>query len=130
MWLKNFLKIKDNPLPTITDKNLKKYLLKIQNFRFKDQIKIVHFCGKLKPWFVTFNTQTKNAEIPSDYAHASDIIQMWWSIFCENVHDNLSEQMVSFLVHLIAKQQRVFEFFFLIFLYLINEKFNIFAVLI
>ncbi|KAL5288812.1 GYG1.2 family protein [Megaselia abdita] len=62
--------------------------------QFRDQIKIVHFCGKLKPWFVPFNTQSQKAEVPSDYTHATDIIQMWWTIFCESVHDKLSDQML------------------------------------
>ncbi|XP_060659378.1 glycogenin-1 isoform X5 [Drosophila nasuta] len=61
--------------------------------QFRDKIKILHFAGKLKPWLLQFNSETKTVSTPTDYAHAQDLIQHWWNIFCDSVHDSLSDQM-------------------------------------
>ncbi|XP_037716737.1 glycogenin-2 isoform X2 [Drosophila subpulchrella] len=61
--------------------------------QFRDKIKILHFAGKLKPWLIQFNSETKLASVSSDYAHAQDLIQLWWNIFCENVIQSLSTEM-------------------------------------
>ncbi|KAI8037051.1 hypothetical protein M5D96_010368 [Drosophila gunungcola] len=61
--------------------------------QFRDKIKILHFAGKLKPWLIQFNSETKVASVSSDYAHAQDLIQLWWNIFCENVIQSLSTEM-------------------------------------
>jgi len=55
----------------------------------------LHFAGKLKPWLIQFNSETKVASVSSEYAHAQDLIQLWWNIFCENVIQSLSTEMVS-----------------------------------
>ena len=65
--------------------------------QFRDKIKILHFAGKMKPWLITFNSQTKVPSVPTDYAHAADLIQLWWNIFFDNVHSNLNDQMVSLI---------------------------------
>lgn len=67
--------------------------------RFRDKIKILHFAGKLKPWLIQFNSETKTAATPTDYSHAHDLIQHWWTIFCDHVHQGLSDVMVSFPLH-------------------------------
>ncbi|XP_017040853.1 glycogenin-1 isoform X1 [Drosophila ficusphila] len=61
--------------------------------QFRDKIKILHFAGKLKPWLIQFNSETKVASVSSDYAHAQDLIQLWWNIFVENVIQSLSTEM-------------------------------------
>ncbi|KPU76015.1 uncharacterized protein Dana_GF12803, isoform C [Drosophila ananassae] len=61
--------------------------------QFRDKIKILHFAGKLKPWLIQFNSETKTASVSSDYAHAQDLIQLWWNIFCDNVIQSLSTDM-------------------------------------
>ncbi|XP_032586260.1 glycogenin-1 isoform X5 [Drosophila mojavensis] len=61
--------------------------------QFRDMIKILHFAGKLKPWLIQFNSQTKTAATPNEYAHAQDLIQHWWTIFCDNVHQSLTDNM-------------------------------------
>ncbi|XP_034479885.1 glycogenin-1 isoform X2 [Drosophila innubila] len=61
--------------------------------QFRDKIKILHFAGKLKPWLIQFNSESKIAATPSDYAHAQDLIQQWWNIFCDSVHKSLSDNM-------------------------------------
>ncbi|XP_055838422.1 glycogenin-1-like isoform X6 [Episyrphus balteatus] len=60
---------------------------------FKNKIKILHFAGKMKPWLLNFNSETKVAQIPPMFTHAGDFIQLWWNIFCDNVHQKLSDQM-------------------------------------
>ncbi|XP_055838418.1 glycogenin-1-like isoform X2 [Episyrphus balteatus] len=61
---------------------------------FKNKIKILHFAGKMKPWLLNFNSETKVAQIPPMFTHAGDFIQLWWNIFCDNVHQKLSDQML------------------------------------
>lgn len=70
-------------------------ILSFPSLRFRDKIKILHFAGKLKPWLIQFNSETKSASTPTDYAHAHDLIQHWWTIFCDSVHQGLSDVMVS-----------------------------------
>ncbi|XP_055921959.1 glycogenin-1 isoform X2 [Eupeodes corollae] len=60
---------------------------------FKNKIKILHFAGKVKPWLLNFNSETKQASIPPMFTHCGDFIQLWWNIFCDNVHQRLSDQM-------------------------------------
>lgn len=63
--------------------------------QFRDKIKILHFAGKMKPWLIHYNAQSKTPSVPSDYAHAADLIQFWWNIFFDNVHSKLNDNMVS-----------------------------------
>ncbi|XP_075169346.1 glycogenin 1 isoform X2 [Haematobia irritans] len=61
--------------------------------QFRDKIKILHFAGKMKPWLIHFNSQSRVASVPSDYSHANDLIQLWWNIFFDNVHSQLTTNM-------------------------------------
>ncbi|XP_050325178.1 putative mediator of RNA polymerase II transcription subunit 12 isoform X4 [Bactrocera neohumeralis] len=61
--------------------------------QFRDKIKILHFAGKLKPWLIQFNSENRTALTPTEYAHAADLIQLWWNIFCDNVHQQLTDDM-------------------------------------
>lgn len=63
--------------------------------QFRDKIKILHFAGKMKPWLIHYNAQSKTASVPTDYSHANDLIQLWWNIFFDNVHAQLDTNMVS-----------------------------------
>uniref|UniRef100_A0A1B0GCA5 glycogenin glucosyltransferase n=1 Tax=Glossina morsitans morsitans TaxID=37546 RepID=A0A1B0GCA5_GLOMM len=60
---------------------------------FKDKIKILHFAGKMKPWLMHYNAQNKAPSVPSQYTHAADLIQLWWNIFFDNVHQRLNRSM-------------------------------------
>ncbi|XP_059224887.1 glycogenin-1 isoform X5 [Stomoxys calcitrans] len=62
--------------------------------QFRDKIKILHFAGKMKPWLIHFNSQSRVASVPSDYSHANDLIQLWWNIFFDHVHGQLTTNMV------------------------------------
>ncbi|XP_055374009.1 uncharacterized protein LOC129607217 isoform X6 [Condylostylus longicornis] len=61
--------------------------------QFRDRIKILHFAGKLKPWLATFDSQNRRAHTPQGYEHAADFIQLWWNIFCDQVHQSLHNSM-------------------------------------
>ncbi|XP_039956640.1 glycogenin-1 isoform X5 [Bactrocera tryoni] len=67
--------------------------------QFRDKIKILHFAGKLKPWLIQFNSENRTALTPTEYAHAADLIQLWWNIFCDNVHQQLTDDMCGAIVH-------------------------------
>ncbi|KAI9576642.1 hypothetical protein GQX74_010624 [Glossina fuscipes] len=62
---------------------------------FKDKIKILHFAGKMKPWLMHYNAQNKTPSVPSQYTHAADLIQLWWNIFFDNVHQRLNRSMAN-----------------------------------
>ncbi|TMW39365.1 hypothetical protein DOY81_015555, partial [Sarcophaga bullata] len=44
-------------------------------------------------WPDCFNSGVFVPSVPTDYAHAADLIQLWWNIFFDNVHSNLNDQM-------------------------------------
>lgn len=57
-------------------------------------MKILHFIGTVKPWLQNFDPQTKNVGVPQGYAHLKEFLQLWWNIFCSDVHPRLSAAMV------------------------------------
>lgn len=61
--------------------------------QFRDRIKILHFAGRLKPWLAQFDSENKVAHTPQGYEHAHEFIQLWWNIFCEDVHPRLESTM-------------------------------------
>jgi lipopolysaccharide biosynthesis glycosyltransferase len=71
---------------------------------FSKDVKIIHFIGETKPWSQQINTFTKQVQAPSGFSHLQDFLQTWWNLFCEKVHPQLSDQMVSnFFVHFYVK---------------------------
>ncbi|XP_055374007.1 uncharacterized protein LOC129607217 isoform X4 [Condylostylus longicornis] len=67
--------------------------------QFRDRIKILHFAGKLKPWLATFDSQNRRAHTPQGYEHAADFIQLWWNIFCDQVHQSLHNSMFNLKIN-------------------------------
>lgn len=63
--------------------------------RFGDNVKILHFIGQLKPWVINFDPVSKKANAPQEYKHLADYLDLWWSIFCGEVHPKLVSDMVS-----------------------------------
>jgi glycogenin glucosyltransferase len=61
--------------------------------QYGDNLKILHFIGNVKPWLLNFDPQSKTVQPPSGYQHISTFLQLWWTIFCEDVHSNLSPEM-------------------------------------
>jgi len=63
--------------------------------RFGHTIKIVHFIGESKPWHFSLNTATGQVEGTSMTLHNQRFLQMWWSLFLEQVQPHLDPKMVS-----------------------------------
>lgn len=63
--------------------------------RFRQDIRILHFAGRLKPWLLPYNSKTRSPCIPPEYIHATEYLQLWWKIFFEKVHQHLNVEMVS-----------------------------------
>lgn len=64
-------------------------------FRFGENVKILHFIGQLKPWVINFDPVAKKPNPPQEYKHLTEFLDLWWSIFCNDVHPKLVTDMVS-----------------------------------
>lgn len=62
--------------------------------RFRDNIKIVHFIGAIKPWHHPYNTATKTVTTFPETGHCQEFLQAWWNIFMEVVQPNLDPSLV------------------------------------
>lgn len=71
------------------------YIFCFVSFRFGDNVKILHFIGQLKPWVINFDPVSKKANAPQEYTHLTEYLDLWWSIFCNDVHPKLVTDMVS-----------------------------------
>ncbi|CAG5101930.1 Similar to GYG1: Glycogenin-1 (Oryctolagus cuniculus) [Cotesia congregata] len=63
--------------------------------QFGSEIRIIHFIGSTKPWLQYFDTQTSLVHPSSDSQHLQSLLQLWWNIFCEDVHPQLSPVMIT-----------------------------------
>ncbi|XP_052826164.1 glycogenin-1 isoform X1 [Octopus bimaculoides] len=54
--------------------------------QFKQNVKIVHFLGAIKPWQHCYNAKTKTVTPLPNSGHDPDFLQRWWNIFMESVH--------------------------------------------
>nr|XP_034184518.1 nascent polypeptide-associated complex subunit alpha, muscle-specific form isoform X2 [Osmia lignaria] len=61
--------------------------------QFGDDVRIIHFIGITKPWLQYFDTLTGIVQPPVDSVHLQPLLQLWWNIFCEKVHPQLSSVM-------------------------------------
>lgn len=66
--------------------------------RFGDDVRIIHFIGITKPWLQYFDTLTGTVQPPPGSTHLQPLLQLWWNIFCERVHPQLSSSMVSLII--------------------------------
>lgn len=66
--------------------------------RFGEGVKILHFIGQLKPWLVNFDSTTRQASSPEGFGHLAKYLQLWWDIFCTEIHPKLSTDMVSLAI--------------------------------
>lgn len=64
-------------------------------FRFGQNVKILHFIGAMKPWLQSFDSRTGQVNVASGSEHVAQYLQLWWTIFFQNVHKDLSAEMVS-----------------------------------
>ncbi|XP_037903457.1 glycogenin-1 isoform X2 [Hermetia illucens] len=65
--------------------------------QFADRIKILHFIGRMKPWLLNFNSQTRIVYTPQESGYLHPYLQFWWDLFCDNVHEKLTEDMPDFI---------------------------------
>ncbi|XP_011641406.1 titin isoform X2 [Pogonomyrmex barbatus] len=61
--------------------------------QFGDDVRIIHFIGITKPWLQYFDTLTGTVQPPPGSAHLQSLLQLWWNIFCERVHPQLTPSM-------------------------------------
>ncbi|XP_016769663.1 uncharacterized protein LOC552421 isoform X1 [Apis mellifera] len=61
--------------------------------QFGDDVRIIHFIGITKPWLQYFDTLTGVVQPPMGSIHLQPLLQLWWNIFCEKVHSQLSPVM-------------------------------------
>ncbi|KAL6420269.1 hypothetical protein ACFW04_014868 [Cataglyphis niger] len=61
--------------------------------QFGEDVRIIHFIGITKPWLQYFDTLTGVVQPPSGSTHLQPLLQLWWNIFCEQVHPQLSPSM-------------------------------------
>ncbi|XP_011641404.1 titin isoform X1 [Pogonomyrmex barbatus] len=63
--------------------------------QFGDDVRIIHFIGITKPWLQYFDTLTGTVQPPPGSAHLQSLLQLWWNIFCERVHPQLTPSMAT-----------------------------------
>ncbi|XP_031630609.1 glycogenin-1-like isoform X5 [Contarinia nasturtii] len=63
--------------------------------QFGENVKILHFIGQLKPWVINFDPVAKKPNPPQEYKHLTDYLDLWWNIFCQDVHPKLVPDMNS-----------------------------------
>ncbi|KAK0090748.1 hypothetical protein PV325_006307 [Microctonus aethiopoides] len=61
--------------------------------QYGNDVRIIHFIGNAKPWLQYFDTQTGQVHPSSESAHLQSLLQLWWNIFCQMVHPELSPVM-------------------------------------
>lgn len=59
--------------------------------QFQDNIKIVHFIGANKPWYLTFNADT-NTVVGGATQNELVHLNQWWSLFASSVVDRLDDE--------------------------------------
>ncbi|XP_043460865.1 uncharacterized protein DDB_G0284459 isoform X2 [Leptopilina heterotoma] len=63
--------------------------------QFGNEVRIIHFIGSTKPWLQYFDTLTGIVQPPTDSHHIQPLLQIWWNIFCDNVHTQLNPDMAT-----------------------------------
>ncbi|XP_063979151.1 proteoglycan 4 isoform X1 [Diachasmimorpha longicaudata] len=63
--------------------------------QFGDDVRIIHFIGSTKPWLQYFDSLTGEVQPTPGSNHLKPLLQLWWNIFCESVHRELSPVMAS-----------------------------------
>ncbi|KAI0230725.1 Glycogenin-1 [Lamellibrachia satsuma] len=71
--------------------------------QFGHTVKIVHFIGETKPWHYDFNTATGQVEGASMTLHNQRFLQLWWSLFLEQVQPHLDQNTVPGVTRFVKK---------------------------
>jgi glycogenin glucosyltransferase len=69
--------------------------------RFRNDIRVVHFAGALKPWQLTFNPQNEklSGNLGGQYEVQKEFLLSWWRIMYERVWPQLSKNNQGQLEH-------------------------------
>ncbi|GLH15333.1 Glycogenin-1 [Gryllus bimaculatus] len=62
--------------------------------QFGQNVKIVHFIGTAKPWLQYLDSESRQVKPSPGSEHLQGFLQLWWDIFCNDVHSTLSSEMV------------------------------------
>jgi lipopolysaccharide biosynthesis glycosyltransferase len=68
--------------------------------RFRNDIRVVHFAGALKPWQLTYNPQNEqlSGNLGGQHEVQREFLLYWWKILYERVWPQLSKNnQVSFI---------------------------------
>ncbi|XP_050416642.1 glycogenin-1 isoform X2 [Patella vulgata] len=65
--------------------------------QFRNDIRIIHFIGEVKPWNHAYNTKTGKVQMLSDSGHNQDFLQLWWDIFMSCVQVALDPNLFKLL---------------------------------
>ncbi|XP_041482679.1 glycogenin-1-like isoform X4 [Lytechinus variegatus] len=62
--------------------------------RFGNEVRIVHFIGRTKPWMYRYNTHTGTITRPSDVdvTHDSMYVKIWWDVFMSKVKARVEQE--------------------------------------
>nr|XP_054770811.1 glycogenin-1-like [Lytechinus pictus] len=65
--------------------------------RFGNEVRIVHFIGRTKPWMYRYNTHTGTITRPSDVdvTHDSIYVKIWWDVFMSKVKPRVEQEQAS-----------------------------------
>ncbi|XP_031784883.1 glycogenin-1 isoform X4 [Nasonia vitripennis] len=61
--------------------------------QYGENVRIIHFIGATKPWLQYFDTLTGIVQPPPGCNHLQPLLQVWWNIFCDDVHRQLTDVM-------------------------------------
>ncbi|KAK7866807.1 hypothetical protein R5R35_005240 [Gryllus longicercus] len=61
--------------------------------QFGQNVKIVHFIGTAKPWLQYLDSESRHVKPSPGSEHLQGFLQLWWDIFCNDVHSTLSSEM-------------------------------------
>ncbi|GFS13913.1 glycogenin-1, partial [Elysia marginata] len=57
--------------------------------QFRNNVKVAHFIGAVKPWHQPFNSATGQVSVLPDTGHSQEFLQVWWNIFMESVQPHI-----------------------------------------
>ena len=65
----------------------------LDSIRFRNDIRVVHFAGALKPWQLTYNPQNEqlSGNLGGQHEIQREFLLSWWKILYERVWPQLSK---------------------------------------
>jgi len=92
------------------------YLLKneFNSCRFRNDIRVVHFAGALKPWQLTYNPQTEqlSGNLGGQHEIQREFLLAWWKVMHERVWPQLSKNNQVSILCLLASCMMCYPYLF------------------